>query len=139
MRLKKTGVIQRLELPAIITGKGITVDLSTVDYLGHFKGIPVAIDAKESKNSKINIKTNFKPHQIQFLNYFKNSCTEQKKCISGFLAYFYEIDKDNLYFIDIDFLLNEIESGKKSIDIKDIPVKLKFMEDMYDEYTTLYI
>jgi len=134
LRFSKVGIIQRLELPAIITANSLVVDISTVDYLGHYKGYPVAFDAKESKSKKINIKSNFKPHQIQFLKYFKDSCVEQKECFSGFLILFYEYDVENVYLLDIDILTEAMTNGKKSIDMDDIKIRLPFNNKMYYEY-----
>lgn len=129
-RLAKSGLITRIELPAIITKTGITVNQSTVDYSGHYKGYPVAFDAKECKD-RLNVKTNFKTHQVTFLRYFKDSCLVQKKVISGFMINYYELDPDNLYFLDIDYLS---QNDRKSIGIEsEFLKKLSFDKTFMDK------
>ena len=97
-RLSKQGIIQRIELPAIMTKRGMSIDRSTVDYMGHYKGFPVAFDAKESKDGRINFKSNLKLHQIEFLNYWKQCVKNNIPVLSGFIIEFYKLEKDVVFF-----------------------------------------
>lgn len=122
-----------MELPAIMTKAGMAVDEGFVDYMGHYKGYPIALDAKECGTDRINIKTNFKPHQIQFLEYFKKTCRSQPIVISGFFILFYNDDPENLYYLDIMTLKKEMDLDKKSLLMEEIPIKFKMDVNFYEE------
>jgi penicillin-binding protein-related factor A (putative recombinase) len=135
--LAKKGAVQRIELPAIMTGSGITVAESTVDYTGHYSGYPVAFDTKECGLERINIKTNFKAHQTEFLKYWKKCCIEQPKVMAGYLIHFYKVDPDHLYFLDIDTYI-EMDKAEKSVLYTDIKVILPFSEKFLEEYFNVF-
>lgn len=133
-RLQKLGVIQRIELPAIITKTGIAVEMSTVDYIGHYKGYPVAFDAKESKEQRVNF-ARLSQHQVTFLKYWAQSAKlNQPKILSGFFIYFYEHNKDELYFYEIEDHLQNIELGKKSISMDDLHDRFSINDSLLESY-----
>ena len=135
LRIAKTAVINRIELPAIITKDGIVVTQSTVDYSGHYAGFPVAFDAKECKPSSINVKTNLKTHQVEFLKYYKESCVLQPKCFVGFIIDFYEMDPDHWYFLDIEDLLVNLKDNKSikitSEYLRKMPISDLFLQEYF--------
>lgn len=135
LRLKHQAVVDRIELPAIITKSGVSVSKSTVDYTGHFRGFPVAFDAKECKDKRLNFKSHLREHQIEYLYYWKTSCITQAKCFAGFLIQFQEIDKDHLYFLEILCLKSMLNDNIKSIEINDSAfLKFDFNSTFLEEY-----
>lgn len=135
-RLQKTGIIYRLELPAIITKNSLAVERSTVDYIGHYKGYPVALDAKECKDDRLNFKSHLREHQTEFLKYWKDSVKNDIPVLSGFLVNF-KSDEENVYYLDVDTVLNYIDSSLKSITRDDknlckLPLDINLMEIFFE-------
>lgn len=132
-RLQKLGVIQRIELPAVVTKKGLTIDMSTVDYIGHYKGFPVAADAKECKDKRLSFH-GLSAHQVSFLRYWKESSKEQHKVLSGFFIYFYELEPDFVYLYEIEEHLKNVALEKKSISIDEVTLKFPLNDSLLESY-----
>lgn len=124
--LQQMGVIQKIPTPVKVlnidsrTGKiknGFYEKKSTVDYIGVFKGVPIAFDAKETNiDTRLDL-SNVKEHQYYFLkNWVENGGV-------GFLIiYFTNLNES--YYLPFE-LLDEywtkmLAGGRKSIPYKRI-------------------
>lgn len=121
-------------MPTLIAKNKVIIDRSTVDYMGHYKGYPIAFDAKECKTERMNFKSHLQDHQIEFLKYWKTSSVTQPLILSGFLIQFYELESEIVRFLDIDTLLSKIEVGDKSILREEIDLILPLTEEIFEEY-----
>jgi recombination protein U len=72
-RKDKVAVINKVEVPIILTSAGLIPKQSTVDYIGIYKGgTGIAFDAKETKSKTSFPLANIKQHQLLFLEYWED-------------------------------------------------------------------
>lgn len=141
-RKERKAVIQKIEVPILMTNIGLVPQQSTVDYIGVYNyralkglrtGRGIAFDAKETQGKTSFPLSNIKSHQLLFLDYWKS--------IGGlafFLIQFKTIYPNDAFVTPIDFVHTywDNPTGRKSIPIKDFDqrwlVKL-------DDYLTKYL
>ncbi len=112
------GRVQKIHVPSGTTKDGkFYRTKSTIDYLGQFKGIPIAFDAKETKLMRLP-KDNMKDHQVEFLQDFSNGGL-------GFLLVNF-IEKKEVYAVTINFWLMCLRANKSVPykDFADVPALL---------------
>lgn len=127
-RKNNQALIVKKSTPLKVTGRGIVYTQSTIDYSGLYKfkqnAIPVAFDAKETKNKTSFPLSNLEEHQILFLDFWARLGGD-----SFFLIHFTALDK--VYKVPIDFVLDIIAANKrKSIPIEDL--KSEWLVDIED-------
>lgn len=118
-RKSKKALIVKKSTPIQLTRTGFSYQMSTVDYSGLYvknsKVVPVAFDAKSTKNKTSFPLSNIESHQIEFLKLWAEVGGE-----AFILVYFSKLETS--YKLPIDFILNFIENNdRKSIPYKDIP------------------
>lgn len=132
-RKNNQALIVKKSTPMKVTGRGLVFAQSTVDYSGLYKNaagisIPIAFDAKETKNKTSFPLANIEDHQILFLDFWARLGGD-----SFFLIHFTTPDK--VYKVPIDFVLDIIAANKrKSIPIEDL--KNEWLVDI-DDYLGL--
>lgn len=116
-RKMKKALIVKKSTPLKLTGQGVVYQASTVDYSGLYvkdsQVIPLAFDAKETKNKTNFPLANIEDHQINFLTLWSQVGGE-----AFLLIYFIKLEK--IYKVDIKFLNEFIkENSRKSIPISE--------------------
>jgi len=132
-------LILKVEVPIIITSKGLIAKQSTVDYTGTLKGgKSIAFDAKETKNKTSFPLSNIEDHQLAYLSF-------QQKLggIAFFMIHFKSLYKDEVFITPLSVIEKyyNVEGMRKSIPIKDFKKKwlvnienyLDKVEEMEDE------
>lgn len=128
---KGWGVIDKVATPVKIIRKergrikdGI-VSKSTVDFQGHYKGIPVAFDAKETAVKTSFPLDNVEPHQVRYLQNWKDTggaaffiieFTGLKKVfymdIAEFMTYWRRMEEGGRKSITLAEFKTEVKSGR---------------------------
>jgi recombination protein U len=118
-RKKKLAIINKVEVPIMVTNEGLIPKASTVDFTGIYKkeikvpdhidpseswvlcsiGQGIAFDAKETQNKNSFPLSNIKQHQLLFLEYF-----EAVGGIAFFLIHFKRVHQDKAFVTPIDFV-----------------------------------
>lgn len=122
-RKAQVGLIVKKSTPLQVTKKGVVAQMSTVDYHGLYKigeqSIPVAFDAKETKNKSSFPLSNVKDHQILFLDLWSRLGGD-----AFLLIYFTSLKI--AYKVPIKFILDFISYGaRKSIPLDDFKSEWK--------------
>lgn len=114
-------IIQKVATPIKVlqTNKDKTIQCiwdkkSTVDFIGNYKGIPIAFDTKETKEINKVPLSSIRQHQIEFLSNWK----KQNNSVAFIIIYFVELHE--FYMLDIDEIKNYIQSPYKKYQ-KSIP------------------
>lgn len=122
---KKIAVVQKVPTPVKVTkteagGKvrGFWEEKSTVDFIGTFRGIPIAFDAKETKGKSFKLE-NAHGHQIDFMRRWTESGG-----ISFLLICF--TDYSTVYRLPYDLLAAYMKNPLKT-NLKSIP--MSFLEE----------
>ncbi len=109
-------LILKVEVPIIITRKGLVAKQSTVDYTGVLKGgKAIAFDAKETQNKTSFPLSNIKDHQLAYLSFH-----QKLGGVTFFMIHFKMIHKDKAYITPISLIENyKFGNVRKSIPFKD--------------------
>jgi recombination protein U len=107
---KKIALVQKIETPIKIIRSGsqivsaFPVKKSTVDYTGVANGVPIAFEAKETREERFYLKE-IKEHQLEFLKLW---------VINGGLSFVLVnfVLKNEVFFLPLDNLLEYIEVSK---------------------------
>lgn len=128
-RKNNQALIVKKSTPLTVTSQGIKYAQSTVDFSGLYKSrsgvsVPVAFDAKETKNKSSFPLANMEEHQILFLDFWARLGGD-----AFFLVHFTTLDK--VYKIPIDHVLDIIAAKiRKSIPVDDL--KDEWLVDVED-------
>jgi recombination protein U len=109
-------LILKVEVPIIITGKGLVAKQSTVDYTGVLKGgKAIAFDAKETQNKTSFPLSNIKDHQLAYLGFH-----QKLGGIAFFMIHFKKVYENKVYITPVS-LIEKYKFGneRKSIPFKD--------------------
>lgn len=68
--LRGWGCVQKIATPTVQRGGDFTRLRSTVDFIGVYTGIPLAFDAKETRQARFDLSA-VKSHQVKFLKQFE--------------------------------------------------------------------
>jgi recombination protein U len=116
-RKNKTAIISKVEVPILVTNKGLIPRQSTVDFTGIYKkdivkrvypypdeyidtvGQGIAFDAKETLSKTSFPLANIKQHQLVFLEYF-----EECGGTAFFLIHFKKLHADQAFVTPLDFI-----------------------------------
>jgi len=133
-------LILKVEVPIIITRKGLVAKQSTVDYTGTLKGgKSIAFDAKETRSKTSFPLANIEDHQLAYLNF-------QQKLggIAFFMIHFKTVYSDKVFITPISLVEKYRDEGiRKSIPFKifkkewliEIENYLDKVKEMEDELT----
>ncbi len=99
-RKSKLAVINKIEVPIILTNAGLIPKQSTVDYVGVYKGgHGIAFDAKETLQKTSFPLQNIKQHQLLFLEYW-----EEVGGNAFFLIHFKNLYPDQAYITPLSLV-----------------------------------
>ena len=106
-RKNKIAIINKVEVPILVTNTGLIPRQSTVDFTGIYKSIingrvngqGIAFDAKETLNKTSFPLANIKQHQLIFLEYFQD-CGGT----AFFLIHFKKIHNDKAFVTPLEFI-----------------------------------
>lgn len=109
-------LILKVEVPIILTSKGLVAKQSTVDYTGLIKGgKAIAFDAKETLSKTSFPLSNIKDHQLQYLSFHK-----KLGGIAFFLIHFKKLFENQAFVTPVQLIETYWYGNKrKSIPIKD--------------------
>lgn len=109
-------LILKVEVPIIITRKGLVAKQSTVDYTGILNGgKSIAFDAKETQSKTSFPLSNIKDHQLAYLAFH-----QKLGGISFFMIHFKKVYVNQVFITPISLIKKYMFSNKrKSIPFKD--------------------
>jgi recombination protein U len=109
-------LILKIEVPIIITSKGLVAKQSTVDYTGTLKGgKSIAFDAKETQSKTSFPLANIEDHQLAYLRFQQNLGG-----IAFFMIHFKKMYLDKVFITPISLIEKFIEEDiRKSIPFKE--------------------
>ena len=109
-------LILKIEVPIIITRKGLVAKQSTVDYTGTLKGgKSIAFDAKETQSKTSFPLNNIEDHQLAYLRFQQNLGG-----IAFFMIHFKKVYADKVFITPISLIEKFIEEDiRKSIPFKE--------------------
>lgn len=109
-------LILKVEVPIIITRKGLVAKQSTVDYTGTLNGgKSIAFDAKETQSKTSFPLTNIEDHQLAYLRFQQNL-----RGFAFFMIHFKKVYSDKVFITPIDLIETyKNGNGRKSIPFKD--------------------
>jgi len=109
-------LILKIEVPIIITSKGLVAKQSTVDYTGTLKGgKSIAFDAKETQSKTSFPLANIEDHQLAYLRFQQNLGG-----IAFFMIHFKKMYPDKVFITPISLIEKFIEEDiRKSIPFKE--------------------
>lgn len=115
-RKDERALILKVEIPIILTSKGLVAKQSTVDYTGLIKGgKAIAFDAKETLSKTSFPLSNIKDHQLHYLSFHR-----KLGGIAFFLIHFKKLYENKAFIVPISLIEKYWNStGRKSIPIKD--------------------
>lgn len=136
-RKSDKALILKVEVPIILTSKGLVAKQSTVDYTGTLNGgKSIAFDAKECKSKTSFPLSNIEGHQLAYLNF-----QQKLKGIAFFLIHFKTLHENEAFVTPLS-LINKYynKDGRKSIPIKDFnPDWLISIESYLDKVITMEV
>ena len=102
-------LILKIEVPIIITRKGLVAKQSTVDYTGTLKGgKSIAFDAKETQSKTSFPLANIEDHQLAYLRFHQNLGG-----IAFFMIHFKKVYPDKVFITPINLIEKYIEEDKR--------------------------
>ena len=117
-RQQKLAVIQQINVPVLLTQKGVVSKTSTVDYIGITgpEGKGISFDAKETKSKTSFPLSNIKDHQLLFLDFWENCGGD-----AFFLIHFKTLYMDRAFRTPLSAVhkYTDDKKGRKSIPIND--------------------
>jgi len=115
-RKDNRALILKIEVPIIITSKGLVAKQSTVDYTGTLKGgKSIAFDAKETQSKTSFPLANIEDHQLAYLRFQQNLGG-----IAFFMIHFKKMYPDKVFITPISLIEKFIEEDiRKSIPFKE--------------------
>jgi recombination protein U len=115
-RKNNKALILKVEVPIIITRKGLVAKQSTVDYTGTLNGgKSIAFDAKETQSKTSFPLTNIEDHQLAYLRFQQNLGG-----IAFFMIHFKKVYPDKVFITPIELIETyKNGNGRKSIPFKD--------------------
>ena len=109
-------LILKVEVPIIITRKGLVAKQSTVDYTGTLKGgKSIAFDAKETHSKTSFPLANIEDHQLAYLSF-----QQRLGGIAFFMIHFKQVYPDSVFITPISLVQKYLdEDVRKSIPFKE--------------------
>ncbi len=109
-------LILKIEVPIIITRKGLIAKQSTVDYTGVLRGgKSIAFDAKETQSKTSFPLSNIKDHQLAYLIFH-----QKLGGISFFMIHFKKMYSDQVFITPLSLIKKYMYGNeRKSIPFKD--------------------
>lgn len=114
-------LILKVEVPIIITSKGLVAKQSTVDYTGTLNGgKSIAFDAKETRSKTSFPLANIEEHQLAYLSF-------QQKLggIAFFMIHFKTVYPDQAFITPVSLIkkYHNVDGMRKSIPLKEFKKK----------------
>lgn len=115
-RKEKRALILKVDVPIILTNKGLIAKKSTVDYTGTIKGgKSIAFDAKETLSKTSFPLANIEDHQLAYLDFQQNLGG-----IAFFMIHFKSLYPDEVFITPIQLIKKYKEENiRKSIPINE--------------------